>query len=168
MDWTIRSETPADIDAITEVTAAAFAALAISQHTEQYVIRALREAGALAVSLVAEVEGRVVGHVAFSPVGISDGTRGWYGLGPVSVLPEHQRRGIGRTLIERGLALLHERGGKGCALVGDPGYYARFGFRNVPGLVHEGVPPEVFLVLPFTDAVPRGSVVFHDAFRARS
>jgi putative acetyltransferase len=168
VDWIVRSETPADIDAISEVTAAAFATLAVSQHTEQYVIRALREAGALSVSLVAEVDGRVVGHVAFSPVRISDGTAGWYGLGPVSVLPEHQRRGIGKALIERGLARVRERGGQGCALVGDAGYYARFGFRSVPGLVHEGVPPEVFLVLPFTDAVPQGRVVFHEGFRATS
>jgi putative acetyltransferase len=164
----IRTETLADVDAISEVTAAAFATLAVSQHTEQYVVRALREAGALAISLVAELDGRVVGHVAFSPVAIGDGACGWYGLGPVSVLPEQQGRGIGRALIERGLGLVRERGGQGCALVGDPGYYARFGFRRVPGLVHEGVPPEVFLALPFTDAVPQGSVVFHEAFRATS
>jgi putative acetyltransferase len=166
LDPIIRHETPADVDAIAEVTAAAFATLAVSQHTEQYVIRALREAGVLVLSLVAELDGRVVGHVAFSPVAIGDGTRGWYGLGPVSVLPEHQRRGIGRALIERGLALLRERGGQGCALVGDPGYYLRFGFRSVPGLVHEGVPPEAFLVLPFTERVPQGTVVFHEGFRA--
>lgn len=168
MDWIVRPETPADVGAIGEVTAAAFATLAVSQHTEQHVVRALREAGALAVSLVAEVGGQVVGHVAFSPVRIGDGTAGWYGLGPVSVLPEHQRRGIGRALIERGLALVRERGGQGCALVGDPGYYVRFGFRSVPGLVHAGVPPEVFLVLPFTDDVPQGEVVFHEEFRATS
>ena len=89
----IRAETPEDIEAITELTAEAFATLEISDHTEQYVITALRSAGALAISLVAEVDGRVVGHIAFSPVTIADGTTGWYGLGPVSVLPEFQRVG---------------------------------------------------------------------------
>lgn len=97
--FTIRSETPADIEAIAAVTKAAFAMLAISDHTEQYIVEALRAAGALTVSLVAERAGRVVGHIAFSPVTISDGTPGWYGLGPVSVLPECQRQGIGAALI---------------------------------------------------------------------
>ncbi len=100
----IRPETPADTRAIAEVTQAAFAALEISDHTEQYIVQALRAAGALTVSLVAERDGRVVGHIAFSPVTISDGTRGWYGLGPVSVLPGHQRQGIGARLIREGLA----------------------------------------------------------------
>jgi putative acetyltransferase len=87
----IRTETTADFDAIAEVTRAAFETLEISNHTEQYIIAALRAAKALTVSLVAELEGRVVGHAAFSPVTISDGTQDWYGLGPVSVLPGYQR-----------------------------------------------------------------------------
>ena len=77
----IRNETPDDIDAITEVTIAAFKTLPISQHTEQFIIEALRAAKALAVSLVAEVDNRVIGHIAFSPVTLSDGTPNWYGLG---------------------------------------------------------------------------------------
>lgn len=162
----IRKETPSDIDAIAEVTAAAFKAVPISQQTESFVVKALRAAGALTISLVAEIDGRVVGHIAFSPVAISDGTEGWYGLGPVSVRPELQRRGIGKALINEGLSMLKERGGMGCTLVGDPKYYERFGFRNFPQLVHEGIPQEVFLVLPFTDRVPRGIVEFHEGFRA--
>ncbi len=85
----IRDETEGDAAAITDVTVAAFESMEISNHTEQFIIEALRAAGALSVSLVAEVDGRVVGHIAFSPVRISDGTDGWYGLGPVSVLPMH-------------------------------------------------------------------------------
>lgn len=76
----IRNETDADFSAITEVTAAAFETLTISQHTEQFIIEALRAAKALTVSLVAEVDDRVVGHIAFSPVTLSDGTPHWYGL----------------------------------------------------------------------------------------
>jgi len=69
----IRSETHDDVCAITEVTIAAFKTLAISNHTEQFIIEARRAANALKISLVAEVDGRVVGHIAFSPVTISDG-----------------------------------------------------------------------------------------------
>lgn len=168
MPWkpTIRNETPADIEAITAITVAAFRPLAISQHTEQYIIDALRTAGALTVSLVAEVDGRVVGHIAFSSVTLSDGTPGWYGLGPVSVLPEYQRRGIGTALVEAGLARLKHLGARGCCLVGHPGYYRRFGFANPPGLVLEGVPPEVFFALAFAGPVPQGKVAFHEAFAA--
>jgi putative acetyltransferase len=73
----IRSEPSADVSAIAEVTAAAFKTLAISNHTEQFIIAALRAAKALSISLVAEVDGRVVGHIAFSPVTISDGSPNW-------------------------------------------------------------------------------------------
>jgi putative acetyltransferase len=163
----IRNERPSDFDRISEVTRIAFLDLAVSRHTEQFIINALREAGALSVSLVAEVGGQVVGHTAFSPVTVSDGTPDWYGLGPLSVLPEHQRQGIGSALVLEGLSLLKGMGGKGCALVGDPGYYKRFGFRNDPGLLHEGVPQEFFLVLPFDGEMPRGTVEFHPGFWAK-
>jgi len=162
----LRKETVADIEAITEITIAAFKNHPISNHTEQFIINALRDADALTLSLVAEIEGRVVGHIAFSPVIISDGTKGWYGLGPVSVLPEYQKQGIGKSLINEGLSFLKELGGQGCALVGDPNYYKRFGFKNFPELVHEGIPQEVFLVLPFTEKIPKGIVVFHEGFKA--
>lgn len=162
----IRSEVSADVRAIAEVTAAAFATLEISSHTEPFIVEALRAAGALAVSLVAEQEGRVVGHIAFSPVQISDGSPGWYGLGPVSVLPESQRRGIGGALIREGLARLTALGARGCCLVGHPEYYRRFGFENTPGLVLERVPPAVFFALSFDGRLPQGSVAFHEGFEA--
>lgn len=162
----VRDETVDDIEAITEVTVAAFDDHPISHQTEHFIVHALRAAGALTVSLVAEVDGRVVGHIAFSPVEISDGTADWYGMGPVSVLPELQRRGIGSALVNEGLSVLKRIGGQGCALVGDPNYYRRFGFRNYPELVHDGVPPEFFLVLPFGETVPHGTVTFHSAFGA--
>ncbi|NLO05555.1 MAG: N-acetyltransferase [candidate division WS1 bacterium] len=162
----IRSETAADIEAITDVTVAAFEDHPISQQTEHFIVIALREAGALSLSLVAEMDGRVVGHIAYSPLQISDGTSDWYGMGPVSVLPELQRQGIGSALINQSLSMLEEMGAKGCALVGDPNYYSRFSFRNYPELVHEGVPPEFFMALPFGDEVPTGTVTFHQAFEA--
>ncbi len=162
----IRRETEADIDAISEVTVAAFRSLEISNHTEQFIITALRAANALTVSLVAEVDGRVIGHIAFSPVTLSDGTRDWYGLGPVSVLPEYQRQGIGKALIDEGLSRLKYWNARGCCLAGHPEYYRKFGFTNMPGLVLEAVPPEFFFALSFDGHAPRGTVTFHDAFKA--
>ncbi len=163
----IRNETTSDIDAISEVTEAAFRTLQISNHTEQFIIEALREANALTVSLVAEIDELVVGHIAFSPVTISDGSPNWYGLGPVSVLPAHQKQGIGGSLVNEGLSLLRALGGKGCALVGDPAFYQQFGFRNIPALVYPDIPQEYFLVLPFDSEIPCGTVVFHKGFLAK-
>jgi putative acetyltransferase len=162
----IRDETEADVGVITDVTVAAFATMEISNHTEQFIVEALRAAGALTVSLVAEVGGRVVGHIAFSPVTMSDGTEGWYGLGPVSVLPDYQRRGIGKALIREGLSRLEKLDARGCCLVGHPQYYGRFGFENVTGLGLEGVPQEAFFALSFDGQLPQGRVIFHEGFRA--
>jgi putative acetyltransferase len=162
----IRPETPADVNDIAEVTEAAFRTLEISIHTEQFIISALRAAKALAVSLVAEMEGRVVGHIAFSPVTLSDDTPDWYGLGPVSVLPEYQRQGIGGALIRAGLSCLRALNARGCCLVGHPEYYGRFGFKNPAGLAYEGIPPEAFFALSFDEQYPQGTVQFHEAFKA--
>lgn len=164
----IRDETISDIGEISKVTIAAFQNLAISHQTEQYIISALRKAGALTISLVAEIEGKVIGHIALSPVTISDGSPQWYGLGPISVLPEFHGQGTGKALMREGLSRLKSLGGQGCALVGDPDYYKRFGFRNIPELIYEGIPQEFFLALPFTERIPQGIVVFHKAFMAES
>jgi putative acetyltransferase len=157
-----------DVEEIFKVTQAAFADHPFSHQTEQFIVNTLRAAKALSISLVAEIDGKVVGHIAFSPVAISDGSHDWYGLGPISVLPAFQKRGIGKSLMHEGLALLKALGAHGCVLVGDPGYYERFGFRNLPDLSIEGVPPENMLALPFGNRIPRGVVIFHQAFSANS
>ena len=162
----IKDETNVNVDSITEVTAAAFKMLEMSNNTEQFIIIALRAANALTVSLVAERYGRVLGHVAFSPVIISDGTTRWYGLGPVSVLPTYHRQGIGTALIQEGLSRLKRLNAAGCCVVGHPAYYKKFGFDNVAGLVIEGVPPEVFFALSFDGHIPQGRIYFHEAFKA--
>jgi putative acetyltransferase len=162
----IRSETDADAGAIADLTIAAFSTLPVSGHTEQFIVAALRAAKALSVSLVAEMNGRIVGHIAFSPVTMSDGSAGWYGLGPVSVLPEFQRQGIGGALIQEGLSRLKRLGARGCCLVGHPEYYQRFGFRNTRQLALEGVPHDVFFAMSFDGNLPQGSVEFHEAFKA--
>lgn len=166
MAVTIRPERPADENAISEITRQAFLANPHSNQTEQFIVLALRRAGALSVSLVAEDEGRVVGHIAFSPVTISDGSPDWYGVGPVSVVPDRQRQGIGSRLIESGLERLRALGAQGCMLVGDPAFYTRFGFASRPELTLDGVPPEVFMALSFGASTPRGEVTFHPAFGA--
>jgi putative acetyltransferase len=167
MDILIRSEQPIDIEAIEQVTIAAFEGKWYSDQTEYLVVARLREAGAMSVSLVAELDGKVVGHVAFSVVTINGEDKDWYGLGPVSVLPELQKHGIGSKLIRKGLSLIQQEGAKGCVLEGDPAYYQRFGFKAYPGLFYEGTPsPEYFMALPFYDNVPEGKVEFHRAFQA--
>ncbi|MBI5583096.1 MAG: N-acetyltransferase [Deltaproteobacteria bacterium] len=162
----IRNETPNDVCAITEVTIAAFKTLELSNHTEQFIIEALRAAKALTVSLVAAMDGRVIGHIAFSPLTISDGTSNWYGLGPVSVLPAYQRQGIGKALIQEGLSRLKAMKAQGCCLVGHPDYYRKFGFTNPSDLGYEGAPPEFFFALPFDGQPPQGMVAFHEGFKA--
>lgn len=164
----IRDEIKDDAGAITEVTVAAFESMEISDHTEQFIVEALRSARALTLSLVAEMDGRVVGHIAFSPVTISDGATDWYGLGPVSVLPAYQRMGIGKALIREGLSRLKALNARGCCLVGHPQYYKKFGFENVAGLIHEGVPPEAFFALSFDGRYPQGKVTFHEGFKANN
>nr|WP_315192415.1 N-acetyltransferase [uncultured Albidiferax sp.] len=160
----IRPETPADTSAIFALTERAFTGHPHSDGTEPHIVSALRAAGALALSLVAEVDGAVVGHVALSPVTISDGTPGWYGLGPISVEPTFQGRGIGATLVRESLTRLAARGAAGCVVLGDPGYYTRFGFQALPGLVYPGPPPEYFMALAFGASGPQGRVAYHAAF----
>jgi putative acetyltransferase len=166
MNIVIRNEIESDIKAISEVTKAAFENLPISNHTEQFIINALRDANALTISLVAVAGKKVVGHIAFSPVTISDSSPAWYGLGPISVLPELQKQGIGKSLVHEGLSSLESLGAKGCVLVGDPNYYERFGFTSLPNLVTDGVPQENVLALPFEERKTSGTVVFHDGFAA--
>lgn len=166
LKFSIRDERPGDIASIAYITEEAFKTLEISNHTEQFVINALRAGEALTISLVAELEGSVIGHIAFSPVIVSDGTSEWFGLGPVSVLPEYQGQGVGKVLIESGLYRLNDFNAKGCCLVGHPEYYKKFGFKNVGDLVYKAVPREFFFVLPFNGDTPLGEVTFHDAFNA--
>ena len=164
----IRSERPSDIEAIAEVTKVAFEEHSLSQQTEHLTIDDLRAAGALTISYVGEVDGRVVGHIAFSPVTISDGTKNWYGLGPVSVLPDYQGRRIGTALVNNGLSLLKSMGSKGCAIVGLPVFFQRFGFENHSQLIHKGTPPEVFVTMSLDGHMPTGTVEFHQAFKQLS
>jgi putative acetyltransferase len=161
----IRLETRNDDEAITQVTLAAFTGKFSDNPTEHLIIKGLRGAGALSVSLVAELDEKIVGHVAFSKVTINGEHQGWYGLGPISVQPALQKQGIGSTLIHEGLVRLREMGARGCVLEGDPNYYNRFGFKSYPTLTYEGAPaPQYFMAIPFCDNIPNGKVEYHSAF----
>jgi predicted N-acetyltransferase YhbS len=162
----MRRELPSDAGDIEAVTIAAFASAEHSSGTEQSIVRALRDSGQLAVSLVAEVDGRIVGHVAASPVTISSGASAWYGLGPVSVVPAQQGKGVGSMLVDRALAELRTRGAAGCVVLGEPGYYARHGFKADSGLVLPGVPAEYFQAMAFDGTVAVGQVAYHASFEA--
>jgi putative acetyltransferase len=107
MDLNIRPEVPADHRAIYDLTKRAFAAMPYAGGDEQELIDQLREAGALALSLVAEKDGKLVGQITFSPAFAANGSSGWYALGPVSVDPELKHQGIGSQLIRAGIVWLH-------------------------------------------------------------
>lgn len=164
-DVIIEAEHASDIDAIRAVNDAAFGFPA-----EGKIVDALREAGALTISLVARADGRVVGHVAFSPVTSTRETAKLLGLGPVAVLPELQRRGIGSALIREGLAQARLGGYDGVVVLGHADYYPRFGFAPASrfGIRCEyDVPDEAFMVLPLTPAGltdSAGLVRYHAAF----
>jgi putative acetyltransferase len=160
----IRFEQSEDLAAIRTLTFAAFENAPHSTQTEAAIIDALRAAGALTISLVAVDAEVLVGHVAFSPVTINGEVSGWYGLGPVSVRPDRQRKGVGRALIQTGLDHLRAMNAQGCVVLGDPLYYGRFGFISDPNLRYGNVPPEYFQRLAFSDEVPKGEVLFHPGF----
>lgn len=168
MEFPVRNERPADADAITQLTEAAFRSEPYSSHTEQFIVKALRRAGQLTVSLVAVDGDAIVGHVAVSPVTVSSGAMQWYGLGPISVWPDRQGLGIGTSLMEAALAELRRLGGAGCVVLGDPAYYGRFGFQAHAGLVLPGVPPGYFQAIAFGGTMPLGEVRYHQAFDATS
>ncbi|MBE9638101.1 GNAT family N-acetyltransferase [Salipiger mangrovisoli] len=159
----IRTEGPEETEAISALTTHAFASATHAEGTEAAIVERLRAAGALTVSLVAEEEGALLGHVAVSPVEVA-GHHGWQGLGPISVTPERQRSGIGTALMRAALAELRASHCKGVVLVGNPEFYRHFGFRQAPGLTVEGIPPEVVLALPFGPDLPEGALRFHPAF----
>ncbi|MBR1207909.1 MULTISPECIES: GNAT family N-acetyltransferase [unclassified Bradyrhizobium] len=160
----IRDERDEDA-AISHITTAAFATAPHSSGTEARIVEALRQAGALTVSLVATSDhGRIVGHVAFSPAQIGSTPGRWYGLGPVSVAPDLQRQSIGGALIREGLARLAALNADGCVLLGDPAYYSRFGFVSDPALTYGGKPSPYFQWLVLKGEPTKGDVRYDAAF----
>ena len=158
----IRDETPGDIPAIGRVVTEAMRLLPQATGTEAAIVERLRADGALTLSLVAEDEGEVVGYLAASAARIGP-QEGWGLIGPLAVLPARHRQGIGSALMAEALRRLRATS-RGAALVGDPAYYDRFGFRAYKGLGVAGCPPEVVQALPFDGSAPRGELIHHPAF----
>ncbi|KZN34529.1 hypothetical protein N480_21120 [Pseudoalteromonas luteoviolacea S2607] len=168
MNIIFRKECNDDIAEIESVTKQAFANAEHSNQCEHFVVNALRKAGALTLSLVAELDGRVIGHVAISPVELSNGMSGWFGLGPVSVLPEFQGQKVGSKLINQALVHLQSNQAQGCVVLGEPSYYTRFGFKAELGMVLEGVPAEYFQMQSFGECIPACNVTYHEGFYCES
>ena len=164
-----------DIGAIHALTAEAFAGVDNSSGTESAIIDTLRDEGALTVSLVAVHAGRIVGHVAASPVTLDPPSAGdWYGLGPFSVHPDFQKQGVGTALARALIEQLVDLGAEGAVLLGDPSLYSRFGFEARDGLTMAGLGEEnasYFQALRLDDGAdqspasyPRAVVSYHAAF----
>jgi putative acetyltransferase len=162
----IRPEAYGDRSAVSMLITTAFRDAKHSGGNEAEIVAALQADNALALSLVASKGETLTGYVAFSLVAINGEHRGWFGLGPVAVLPAFQRRSIGKTLISTGLSRLRKHRARGCVVLGDPAYYARFGFRTDPALRLTGVPPAYFQRLAFGPELPSGTVEYHPAFAA--
>ncbi|MEP3196282.1 MAG: N-acetyltransferase [Lentilitoribacter sp.] len=160
----ITDEQETDAQAIYDLTEIAFKPMAYSDGTEAPLVGKLRADGDLIISLVAMIDTRLVGHVAFSKVTINSSHNGWYGLGPISVHPDLQKQGIGGLLIKEGFARLKALGANGCALIGDPKYYKRFGFQNDGKLSYANVPKEAVMWISFHNEPPEGVLKFLPAF----
>lgn len=164
--FSIRPERPGDEDAIRTLTRVAFAGVPHGGGTEPGIVDALRKHGELRLSLIALDSDEIIGHAAFSPVAIDGNHDCWFGLGPISVAPDRQRQGVGSELVQEGLARLKTAGAKGCALVGDPAYYNRFGFAGDSGLTYPGVENRYVQQLAFDDVNRSGVLRFCDAFES--
>lgn len=165
----IRNEHKNDVDRISKIQFAAFNGHPIhagAAPTEHLIVERLRAADALTLSLLAEENGEALGHIAISPTTVGDCNQGWYLLGPVGVIPNKQRQGVGSALIREVLMQLQVKRAKGIVLVGDPEYYTRFGFKNFSGLSYSGVPEQFVLGFSFSDKNPEGEIRAHEAFRS--
>ena len=148
----IREEQPGDITAIRDVNRRAF-----DQDQEDNIIDALRSNGAALLSLVATVHGQVVGHIMYSPVSVGELTGA--ALGPMAVLPDHQRLGVGSRLVEAGNRRLKNAGCPFIIVVGHASYYPRFGFGPASnrGITCEWeVPNDAFMLLVLDEAKMHG------------
>lgn len=162
----IRDQIAADFDAVHRLVIVAFKTQPHASGTEQFLMDALWTTDTVTVALVADDAGAIVGQAAFSKVMVDGEDIGWHGCGPVAVLPERHKQGIGSALMRAGLERLRALGSKGCVVVGDPAYYTRFGFANTDAMFMPEVPPEYFMALSFGSEIPKGRVKFDPVFDA--
>jgi putative acetyltransferase len=162
----VRPETDADRAAVRAVNEAAFETPA-----EADLVEALRGSGVSLVSLVAEADGEIIGHILFSPVSLSDHVNlNLMGLGPMAVVPDRQRKGVGSALVRQGLMCCKDLGARAVVVVGHPEYYPRFGFAPASRYAlrcEYDVPDDVFMVAELEAGALNGAsgvVRYHDAF----
>lgn len=163
----IREEQAEDIERIRCINSEAF-----DTEAEAKLVDTLRQSGIPLISLVAEKDGELVGHILFTPVSIDDNKAmpSIAGLAPMAVLPSWQKKGIGSKLVEEGIKYCRQSGYSAVVVLGHPEYYPRFGF--VPsvryGIKSEyDVPDNVFMVKELKkDALAncRGIIKYHKAF----
>jgi putative acetyltransferase len=153
-DIILREERPGDEAAIHDMVCRAFIGRPYADGDEQDVIDRLRADGDLLLSLVAELDGVIIGQVTYSPALLENGDEGWVVLGPVAVDPAHQGKGLGRALIEAGEAIMQERGAKGITVLGDPAIYGRFGFAQNSPMWLAGELGWAFQVKSLTGTIP--------------
>ena len=161
---TIRAESERDHVVVGNIIRAAFEGKPYAAGDEAELVEALRAVGDLSVSLVAELNGVVVGQIALSPAQPSDGSSHWYALGPVAVLPSHQGARIGSQLVLASLQVITELGANGCILEGDPAYYVRFGFELSPSNAPAPESSRFFMAKVLRGQLPNGPIAFHPAF----
>jgi len=156
----IRPEKTADRRAIQTLTNTAFEPMSFGDGNEGDVINALRDAGDLILSLVADDDG-IIGQVSFSPTTLPCEGR-WASLGPIAVVADRQRQGIGSKLAKEGLKWLTEQGYDGCVLIGNPKVYGPMGFVHGE-LTYRDVPSEVPQYISLSGLIPSGEMVFAPA-----
>lgn len=158
-----------DEGAIDEVVARAFQAEPLATGREVEIVQTLRSKKRLRLMMVAELRetGEVVGCLALSPVKMENQATGWFGLGPVAVVPKWQRSGVGSTMIQMTLATLQMEHANGCVVLGEPSFYQRLGFKVLPKLTLPGTPEGYFLALPMDGTNPEGRVFYHATFGKR-
>jgi len=164
----VREEREGDRQEIRRVNEAAF-----GQPAEADLVEALRAHSAVTVSLVAEVDGQIVGHILFSPVSISEAGEKIEiaGLAPMAVIPSHQRQRIGSLLVKQGLEDCRRAGVQAVVVLGHPDYYPRFGFRRASAFrlrCEFDAPDEAFMALELVPNVLSGNagvIRYHPAFK---
>jgi len=164
---TVRPEIPADQTAVFKLNAEAF-----ETNAEAVLVDRLREASSHVISLVAELERRIVGHIMFSPVSVGKSRDARIiGLAPMAVHPQYQRQGIGSLLVEQGIKTCRQESYQGIVVLGHPEYYPRFGFAPASSLglsCEYDVPAEVFMVLELETgslSATSGLVRYHNIFQ---
>ncbi len=161
MKYKIRQEKEGDEAAIKDVVTRAFDGKSYADDNDPLIVERLRADGSLVLSLVAVAGKQMIGQVALSPAKIGD--LKYLCVGPLAVVPEHQRKGIGADLMGHALGVAQAYGRDGVVLMGNPNYYSRFGFEKMASVTYDGQGAEYIQVLPFTDA-PSGPLTMHAVF----